>query len=297
LADAGFALSYPLWLSISDPEYTSFVEDGAVHARDWFLGRMSVLARGIFTLTDVQAGYLEGGHPYLDLAVNGRQHRIAFVTEGAERVAIDRFFRALNGILLGHGVRHLFALVIPTPYPLRLVLLPVADILRLRGEPGLVTSFDFDGLLALGSRDANGPLPRAPSLEEIVPPERQFVWDAESVDEAADYITLLGHMLGPWGEEALRFDRVSCVEGPDDFPRVARRRLTVSRGERTWAADLEGDTDWVDVRGLVALLNGVLAERGSPRRIVELVTDDQCFRVALVSGAEAERLREFFYVP
>jgi hypothetical protein len=83
-------------------------------------------------------------------------------------------------------------------------------------------------------------------------PARVLIVDSESVEDAADYIPLVGQIAGLTAG-VLRFDAVTCVEAG------AYRRLEVMHAGRRWTGLLEVESDGIDTDGLLSLLNAILS--------------------------------------
>jgi hypothetical protein len=304
LNKAGFALDYNIWEMVmrGDLEYPVFVEEPGHAAKHWFLDKMARLAERTFDLANVEDGYDDSQKIcYVQFTLDGIVHRINFTDERyglkvPDRKSINSFFTDLNNILLDSGQRSLFVLINPKEYELRIALLPIAKIIELEGSRLLVSTYDFDRLRVLSNAEA---IPNSfisfPDIDEIVPPKRQFESDAERVPFASDYVVLLKEILAQWNEEALKFGEIECIELGEDTPREKRRRLILHQNYQTWESYLCGDTDWVDTKELTQILNQVLVDSASDKQIVEIHTDDQSFRLALVTDSEAEKLSSYHY--
>jgi hypothetical protein len=99
------------------------------------------------------------------------------------------------------------------------------------------------------------------------------------VDHASDYVKLVEAIFEHFGWSR---PSVSCVE------EGGRRRLCIQRGEIAAEAELEGDTDWVDIQPLCALLNDALAGQAA---LVPMPTRDQSFALASLTPEKARLLR------
>lgn len=111
----------------------------------------------------------------------------------------------------------------------------------------------------------------APTIEELVPAGRLARFDAERVGRAEYYLPLVADVLALAGS-ALQPTQVECSEEPP--PRAAdeepKRRLRLTWRRKTFEALLEGNTDWVDVEGLVECLNRLATHAGLTHRFCEV---------------------------
>lgn len=97
-------------------------------------------------------------------------------------------------------------------------------------------------------------------VEKVLGSGRSYVTDAETVDQASDYVPLIKAIAAVTGG-MLDFERIECVE----MGKI--RTITLVQDDRPWMGVVDGDTDWIDSEKLVPLLNRVLSDTRAPGRI------------------------------
>ena len=124
--------------------------------------------------------------------------------------------------------------------------------------------------------------------EDLVAPERFLITDGESVDAAEDYEHLVADLCQLAGSE-LSLERVTCHE------RQGVRELVVRISGHEATAELEGNTDWVDLPPLLAALNRAAEAAGASRRFYAFQEPDwgQEIGVVCANADEAGRFRGY----
>jgi hypothetical protein len=100
-----------------------------------------------------------------------------------------------------------------------------------------------------------------PTIGRVAPNAPNIVFDAECVDNASDYESLVADILAMTKGEVL-VESIECTEHENT------RTLRMRWGKRAFVTELEGGTDWVDLEPLLECLNKVAAAQGAKRRFV-----------------------------
>src|SRR5690348_16510192 len=121
------------------------------------------------------------------------------------------------------------------------------------------------------------------AMQKVVGKGRIAGMDGESVDDARDYEDVVAKLAQISGG-TLAYDHVQCTEDPDG------RRLILRRGDRTFGGMLEGQTDWIDQQGLLAVRNDAVAD--GPGRFVTFDAgyQDQGVWFAFLTREQADQL-------
>lgn len=301
LLQSGFELDYHISADICRPGYAEghFWEAPAHIFKVVFLEKMAHLARPVFAVSQIR----NKDDVVLEYAINGKSFAIDFQSADyretePDRSYLSKFLSELNRSVVEAGHAYHFVVIEDKRREglLRVIvtLLPVNVLLHWRDRLDIVNDLDEESLKALsGTMDAGNPETFVPlrytSLTEIVPAGRLIDMDGESVDDVKDYKTVLEDIAGIT-EGYLDFDTMTFSE------RNAVRQVVVTRGARSWTAELEGRTDWIDNDKLVPFLNEILLENGASKKIYILKTDDQSLRLAYATEKEADQLKTYRYM-
>lgn len=127
----------------------------------------------------------------------------------------------------------------------------------------------FSRVFSWPSRDLPVPYRR---MRAVVGEKHIVDMEAQYVDEARDYESVVAK-IAKISDGALVFDQFSCTE------EAGARRLVLGRGDVITSGLLAGDTDWIDEKGLLAILNDAVGDR----RLVDLAADPAFLDRRLVS--------------
>jgi hypothetical protein len=201
----------------------------------------------------------------------------------------------------GELVAHINAGMVRAKSPLRFVGLR-------RGNEELVLFVPFDRLAALTAADVvawggqhavatarstpdvfRPPVVTAVRPNTIVPDERCWISDGESVDDPADYHRVVEELCAL---ASVAPSHVSCTENS------GVRKLSLRHGRKTFSARLRGRTDWIDAPPLIACLNQLVRTTRNNKRFYEFRDPrwGQEVGVVFATTAEARRLREFGFL-